>query len=72
LPHLPTYGIPVFFLPKLCDTGKVLCGQGFIVPIKERIFCLLRREKSSVTAGVTFSLAGGMLYYFPKDPIQEN
>jgi hypothetical protein len=66
------HGIPVFFFTKPFRNGKTpMLTRDFLVPSREGIFCLLRREKySSLCRGNFFFSVECYIPYFPYFPIK--
>ncbi len=64
------YGIPVFFFTKPFRNGKTpMLTRDFLVPSREGIFCLLRREKySSLCKGNFFLSVECYISLFPLFP----
>jgi hypothetical protein len=61
------FRIPVFFLPKLSETGKPLCFQGiFWCPPEKEFFVFSGGKSVPLIAGVIFSLLLDVIFpYFP-------
>jgi hypothetical protein len=65
------YRIPVFFFTKTFRSGKTpMLTRDFLLPSREEIFCLLRREKCSSFCRGNFFLSVECIFpYFPYFPI---